>query len=53
MQFSIQIIIGFFLVLLGCSYLMFSYGQKIGVNEGRRQILEEDIKRIECQKKGE
>ncbi len=48
-------IIGFFLVvLLACSYLMFWYGQKTGVNEGRRQILEEDIKRIDLKiNKGE
>lgn len=45
-------LIGFFLVvLLGCSFLMFWYGQKIGVTEGRRQILEEDMKRNDIKMK--
>jgi hypothetical protein len=47
MQFSIQIIGFFLVVLLGCSYLMFWFGQKTGVTEGRRQVLEEDMKRTD------
>jgi hypothetical protein len=51
MQFNITIL-GFFLVgLLGCSFLMFWFGQRIGVSEGRRQILEEDMKRTDLKMK--